>query len=473
METYIQNRILQQTDNMPFALGTWKSKNTSIDWLICIYIYTYIYTHIYIHIYIHTYVSTHQRDYVHELGSQNLQYKLECRTIQKFSNMHHHEWRVTAGCGANSCCSRRDRRVEALALSYTRHMTRLSSPPRLHLRLSPPLEHTGHPCLCMWKGHGTIPQVFSRKKVPEGEGCWNNLAHPDQVWQNRDWEMECTHLQCINYRHLYVHNLQRGWSNEKQVGCPGNEHFHPVTTQSRGFCTSTTWTQGNSPFPVGESSSFSLIFPKEVWKVQEESLQLPNSRRHTGVGYSEKRLIFPPIQPMSLETSESDLKKMRTFQYCGSESIANFFPSSHLAPAGTQKPSLLWKRKAFRDDAHRSQLCCCSERSLSTKTTQVQNSRLPPLEALSLLSHILGSDQYLPFSLQKLTPQTKKRERPRVFVTMTQVCAAHVSSAREFLCMAPNHCKTTLTLQDSWHLKHCWAIKFSSLMTGSYSICSH
>lgn len=99
--------------------------------------------------------------------------------------------------------------------------------------------------------------------------------------------------------------------------------------------------RATSPFPVGESSSFSLIFPKEVWKVQEESLQLPNSRRHTGVGYSEKRLIFPPIQPMSLETSESDLKKMRTFQYCGSESIANFFPSSHLAPAGTQKPSLL------------------------------------------------------------------------------------------------------------------------------------
>lgn len=67
----------------------------------------------------------------------------------KFSNMHHHEWSITAGCGANSCCSRRDRRVEVLALSYTRHMKRLNFLPRLHLRLSPPLEHTGHPCLCM------------------------------------------------------------------------------------------------------------------------------------------------------------------------------------------------------------------------------------------------------------------------------------------------------------------------------------
>lgn len=164
--------------------------------------------------------------------------------------------------------------------------------------------------------------------------------------------------------------------------------------------------------------------------------------------------------------------KIRTFQHCSYESTASFIPSSHLGPAGTQKPSLLWKKKALRNDAHRSQLCFCSEKSLSTKTTQAQNSRLSPLEALSPLSHILGSDPDLPFSLQKLT-RYKKRARPRVFVTMTQVCAVQVSSAREFLCMAPNHCKTTLTLQDSWHLKHCWAIKFSSLMAGSYSICSH
>lgn len=58
-----------------------------------------------------------------------------------------------------------------------------------------------------------------------------------------------------------------------------------------------------SHFPVGESSSFSLVFPIEVWKVQEESSA---PKRHTGVGYNEERLLFPPIQPSSLETSEPD-----------------------------------------------------------------------------------------------------------------------------------------------------------------------
>lgn len=96
MKTYIQNRILQQTDNMPFALGTLKSKNTSIDWFICIYIYTYIYTHIYIHIYTHTYVSTHQRDYVHKLRVKTFSTNRNAKQFEVFQRapprMEHNCW---------------------------------------------------------------------------------------------------------------------------------------------------------------------------------------------------------------------------------------------------------------------------------------------------------------------------------------------------------------------------------------------
>lgn len=96
MKTYIQNRILQQTDNMPFALGTLKSKNTSIDWFICIYIYTYIYTHIYIHIYTHTYISTHQRDYVHKLRVKTFSTNRNAKQFEVFQRapprMEHNCW---------------------------------------------------------------------------------------------------------------------------------------------------------------------------------------------------------------------------------------------------------------------------------------------------------------------------------------------------------------------------------------------
>lgn len=112
METYIQNRILQQTDNMPFALGTLKSKNTSIDWFICIYIYTYIYTHIYIHIYIHTYVSTHQRGYVHKLRVKTVSTNWNEKQFKVFQHAPP-RMKFTAGCGANSCCSRRQEGLSA------------------------------------------------------------------------------------------------------------------------------------------------------------------------------------------------------------------------------------------------------------------------------------------------------------------------------------------------------------------------
>jgi len=98
MKTYIQNRILQQTNNMPFALSTLKSKNTSIDWFICIYIYTHTYTHTHIYIYIHTYIFvTHQRDYIHKVW---IKYSVQTgmQNNSKVSNVHHHEWTVTAGC---------------------------------------------------------------------------------------------------------------------------------------------------------------------------------------------------------------------------------------------------------------------------------------------------------------------------------------------------------------------------------------
>lgn len=167
---------------------------------------------------------------------------------------------------------------------------------------------------------------------------------------------------------------------------------------------------------------------------------------------------------------------IRTFQHWRTESIASFFPSSHLAPAGTQKPSLLWKEKLSGMMLTDPRLCFCCERSLSTKTPQTQNSSFfPSWSPLSPLPHPWQSSRLTFFTVKINTIEKKKttKKRPRVFVTMTQVCAVHVSSVRAFPCTAPNPCKTTLLLQDSWHLKDCWAIKFSSLMTGSYSTCSH
>lgn len=166
--------------------------------------------------------------------------------------------------------------------------------------------------------------------------------------------MECTHLQCINYGHLYVHNLQWGWSNEKLVGCPGNEHFHPVTSQHRAECSGYPQPKlkAMSPFPVGESSSFSLMFPVEVWKVQEESLQPPNSRRHWGVGYNEERLIFPPIQPMSLGISESDFSiwenKIGAFQHCSSEVYCQLLSLLSPGPCWDSKTISAVKKKSFQ-----------------------------------------------------------------------------------------------------------------------------
>lgn len=102
----------------------------------------------------------------------------------------------------------------------------------------------------------------------------------------------------------------------------------------------------------------------EVWKVQEEVLQPPKTEKMYGVGYKEERLIFPTIQPRSLEPPEPNL--------CNSTGKTKYEPFSIVAlsvlpasfllltwPILGLKASLQWKRlrETFRNDAHGSQLC--------------------------------------------------------------------------------------------------------------------
>lgn len=143
MKTYIQNRILQQTNNMPFALWTWKSKNTSIDWFICIYIHIHIYTHIYTYIYTHTYIylcNTPKGLYTQFWIKSSVQTGMQNNS--KISNVHHHEWTITAGCWANLCYSIPDRRVWVFALSHPGTWEALTPFKVCTWGLSPRLDHT-------------------------------------------------------------------------------------------------------------------------------------------------------------------------------------------------------------------------------------------------------------------------------------------------------------------------------------------
>lgn len=211
------------------------------------------------------------------------------------------------------------------------------------------------------------------------------------------------------------------------------------------------------------------------WKMRVFSCQPPEDTQELGT----RKTVFPfypAKEPRDIWAKFLYLhweNKIRTFQHCRTESIASSFPPLTWPLLGLKNHLCCDKEKL--SGMMLTDLRCASvvrgrspQRHLKPRTPA---SLLP--EAPSPLSHILGSHQDLPFSLQKLTQWTKKIKRPQVFVTMTQVCAAHVSSVRESPCTAPNPCKTSLLLQDSWHLKDCWAIKVSSLMTGSYSTCSH
>lgn len=103
---------------------------------------------------------------------------------------------------------------------------------------------------------------------------------------------------------------------------------------------------------------------------------------------------------------------IRTFQHWRTESIASFFPSSHLAPAGTQKPSLLWKEKLSGMMLTDPRLCFCCERSLSTKTPPTQNSSFfPSWSPLSPLPHPWQSSRLTFFTAKINTIEKKKNQK--------------------------------------------------------------
>lgn len=139
-----------------------------------------------------------------------------------------------------------------------------------------------------------------------------------------------------------------------------------------------------SPFPVEESSSFSLIFPMEVWKMQEESLQPPNPRRHTGGWVQWGKTYFPSYpakEPKDICEPDFSISTGKTkLEPFSIVALSLFLPSS-----------LTWPLLGLKNH-----LCCEKEKlsgmmlttpavllfwevPLHTKTTQAHNSRLSPL----------------------------------------------------------------------------------------------